>query len=42
MKLNRKKFQNLSDKDRAEIYAVVKEHNEIYLQSGPSFLKKNS
>lgn len=40
MKLNRKKFQNLSNKDRAEIYADVKEHNEIYLQSGLSFLKK--
>lgn len=38
--MNRKDFLNLTNKDRAEIYAEMKVHNDIYLSSGFSLLKK--
>ena len=31
MNVDKKKFQNLSNKERSEIYADVKIHNQIYL-----------
>lgn len=40
MKFNRKEFRNLTNKERAEVYADIKPHNELYLGSDLSIRKK--
>ena len=40
MKIKKDEFRNLSNKERAEIYADVKSHDEIYLASDYSVRKK--
>ena len=39
MKINKKEFKNLSNKERAEIYADAKIHNETYFASKFSLVK---
>jgi len=39
MKIGKKEFRNLSNKERAEIYADIKKHNELYLGSKLSIRK---
>jgi len=39
-KIKKQDFQNLSNKERAELYADFKPHNEVYFSSQHSFLKR--
>lgn len=39
MKIGKKEFRDLSNKERSEIYADVKKHNELYLDSKLSLRK---